>query len=178
MSMVFILVYALISLHLLVWVFDWASQKFPTRLNKSHITTLDSIDRRPTLTFFEELVSKVKVMNWVSRCSNGSKPLSLKLSEDICFLLHCRKANSKLPCCIIKNEWCDQNYLEASRASFQSQVQSHAGISIETPTNTLSPKSLIQSHHPFKHGEKAKHLKENCEHSVKRSVIALQRWTF
>ena len=57
----------------------------------------------------------MKVMNWLAAAvAGGCKPLPVKLSEDICSLLHCRKKHSHIPRSIVKNGKRDKNYLEAS----------------------------------------------------------------
>ena len=89
-------------------------------------------------TFFEELVSKGlgnEGDELVSRRCSGRKSLSVKLSEDICSLLHCLKNNSHIPRSIIKNGKRDKNYLDASRALCMSQ----SSQPVATPVSASPP---------------------------------------
>ena len=90
-------------------------------------------------TFFEELAATHLIREGdelVSRRCSKSKPLPVKLSEDICSLLFCLKNNSHIPRSVLKNGKRDRSYLEASRAHFQSQNQVPVS-SQPTPINAL-----------------------------------------
>ena len=78
--------------------------------------------------FFEELRLKGLVHvgdELVSRrCTSRGKPLPVKLSEDVCSLVHCLKNDLPAPRCIIKNGKRDRAYLESSRANTSQSIQS------------------------------------------------------
>ena len=104
--------------------------------------------------FFDDLVSDGlgnEGDELVGHRGSGSKPLLVKLSEDICSLLHCRKNNSHIPCSIVKNGKRDKNYLEASRAlSVLSQSQAAASsqpatISAPSTNRTISDQVALSS---------------------------------
>ena len=96
--------------------------------------------------FFDDLVSDGlgnEGDELVGRRCSGSKPLPVKLSEDICSLLHCRKNNSHIPRSIVKNGKRDKNYLEASRAAAASSQP--ATISAPSTNRTISDQVALSS---------------------------------